>query len=70
MRASGTVLVPTSISIGCIALVELPAAWLLSHAYGVRGVWMSYPIAFAAMLVLQASFSRFVWRKRRIQRLV
>jgi putative MATE family efflux protein len=70
MRASGTVLVPTSISIGCIALVELPAAWLLSHAYGVRGVWMSYPIAFAAMLVLQASFYRFVWRKRRIQRLV
>jgi len=70
MRASGTVLVPTSISIACIALVELPAAYALSHRYGVQGVWMSYPIAFAAMLALQASYYRLVWRFKKIERLV
>ncbi|HUP09113.1 MAG TPA: MATE family efflux transporter [Caldimonas sp.] len=70
MRASGTVLVPTSISIACIALVELPAAYGLSHRYGVQGVWMSYPIAFAAMLALQASYYRLVWRFKKIERLV
>jgi putative MATE family efflux protein len=70
MRASGTVLVPTSISIGCIALVELPAAYLLSGRYGLTGVWMAYPIAFAAMLVLQAIYYRLVWRFKKIERLV
>lgn len=70
MRASGTVLVPTAISIGCIAGVELPAAYLLSHAVGLQGVWMSYPIAFAVMLALQASYYGLVWRKRGIERLV
>jgi putative MATE family efflux protein len=70
MRASGTVLVPTSISIGCIALVELPAAYLLSGRYGLTGVWMAYPIAFAAMLMLQASYYRLVWRFKKIERLV
>ena len=70
MRASGTVVVPTSISIGCIALVELPAAYLLSDRYGLTGVWMSYPIAFTAMLVLQASYYRLVWRFKKIERLV
>ncbi len=32
MRASGVVLVPVAISIGCIALVQLPAAYALSAA--------------------------------------
>ena len=70
MRASGTVLVPTSISIGCIAFVEVPAAYLLSGRYGLTGVWMAYPIAFTAMLVLQASYYRLVWRFKTIERLV
>ena len=34
MRASGSVLVPTSISIFCIALIEVPVAWWLSHRIG------------------------------------
>jgi putative MATE family efflux protein len=70
MRASGTVLVPTAISILCIALIEVPSAWLLSHRYGVNGVWMAYPITFVSMLALQASYYRFVWRKKKIERLV
>jgi putative MATE family efflux protein len=70
MRSSGAVLVPTGISIFCIAAIEVPSAWLLSHRFGINGVWMAYPITFVAMLVLQASYYRLVWRKRKIERLV
>jgi Na+-driven multidrug efflux pump len=34
------------------------------------GVWMAYPIAFTSMLVLQATYYRAVWRKKKIERLV
>lgn len=70
MRSSGAVLVPTGISIFCIAAIEVPSAWLLSHRFGINGVWMAYPITFVAMLVLQASYYRLVWSKRKIERLV
>ncbi|MFT3719171.1 MATE family efflux transporter [Pseudorhodoferax sp.] len=70
MRASGTVMVPMLLSVACIACVELPAAYALSAAVGLRGVWMSYPITFAAMLVLNAAYFQLVWRRRRIARLV
>ncbi|WP_325342381.1 MATE family efflux transporter [Xylophilus sp.] len=70
MRASGTVLVPTAVSVGCIALVELPVAWLLDRHWGLAGIWASYPAAFCAMLALQSAYYRFVWRRRPIRRLV
>lgn len=70
MRASGTVLVPTAISICCIALIELPSAYALSKPFGLDGVWMAYPITFASMLVLQSLYYRLVWRKKKIERLV
>jgi len=70
MRASGTVLVPTGISIFCIAAVEVPVAWVLSRHMGVEGIWIGYPAAFIAMLVLQSSYYRLVWRKKRLRRLV
>lgn len=70
MRASGSVLVPTAISVLCIALVEVPSAWLLSHRFGLNGVWMAYPITFSAMLALQGAYYTLVWRKKKIERLV
>jgi putative MATE family efflux protein len=70
MRASGSVLVPTGISIFCIALIEVPSAWLLSHRFGINGVWMAYPITFVSMLALQATYYQLVWRKKKIVRLV
>ncbi|XAH26233.1 MATE family efflux transporter [Xylophilus sp. GW821-FHT01B05] len=70
MRSSGTVLVPTGISIFCIAAIEVPAAYGLSQHFGLNGVWMAYPITFIAMLVLQAAYYRLVWRHRKIERLV
>ena len=70
MRSSGAVLVPTAISVLCIALIEVPSAWLLSRRFGIDGVWMSYPITFVSILVLQASYYRLAWRKKKIERLV
>lgn len=70
MRASGSVLVPTAISIFCILLIELPTAWFMSHRIGLNGVWISYPVAFGAMLVLQALYYRMVWSKKAIRRLI
>jgi Na+-driven multidrug efflux pump len=70
MRASGTVMVPTAISILCIILIEVPAAYGLSRGFGLNGVWMAYPITFVAMLALQSGFYRLVWRHKKIERLV
>ena len=70
MRASGTVLVPTLISIFCIIAVEVPVAWVLSQRMGLDGVWVAYPVAFIAMLTLQTAYYRLVWRKKPIRKLV
>jgi putative MATE family efflux protein len=69
MRASGTVLMPLLISIFAIAVIEVPAAVILSRAVGIEGIWAAYPITFAAMFVLQMSYL-LVWRKRAIRRLI
>ena len=69
MRASGTVLWPTFITFFCIALVQIPAAWALSKQFGINGIWAAYPIAFLAMLGLQTSYYRLVWKKKELQRL-
>jgi len=70
MRSSGTVMVPTLLSISAILLVEVPVAWVMSKHIGIDGVWMAYPAAFLTMLLLQITFYRLVWRKQRITRLV
>jgi Na+-driven multidrug efflux pump len=70
MRASGTVLVPTAISIFAIIGIEVPVAYWLSGIYGINGVWAAYPIAYIAMLAMQASYYQFVWRRKEIQRMV
>jgi Na+-driven multidrug efflux pump len=70
MRASGAVLVPTAISVVCIAAIEVPSAYALAAHFGLEGVWMAYPIAFVSMLVLQTCYYRLAWKKRKIERLV
>ena len=70
MRASGSVLVPTAISIACIALVEVPVAWFMSHRIGINGIWIAYPVTFVAMLGLQTAYYRLIWKKKAIQRLI
>ncbi len=70
MRASGTVMVPVLLSISAILLVEIPVAWYLSRTIGLDGVWIAYPVTFAAMLLFQALYYRLVWRRKKIERLI
>ncbi|MDP1656615.1 MAG: MATE family efflux transporter [Hylemonella sp.] len=69
MRASGTVLMPTVITMLAIAGIEIPVAWVLNNLYGLNGIWASYPIAFLAMLAMQTAYYRLVWQKKPIRRL-
>jgi putative MATE family efflux protein len=69
MRSSGTVMVPTLLSISAILLVEIPSAWILKQHFGINGVWMAYPITFITMLLLQVGFYRLYWRKQPIVKL-
>jgi putative MATE family efflux protein len=70
MRSSGTVMVPTLLSIGAILLVEIPVAWTLRHRYGINGVWVAYPVTFSAMLLLHTGFYRLYWRRQPVVKLV
>jgi putative MATE family efflux protein len=70
MRASGTVLVPTLISIVCILLVQLPTAWFASQRMGLSGVWVSFPALFGATLLLNALYYRLIWSKKPIQQMI
>ncbi len=70
MRSSGTVLWPTAIGIFSIWGVEVPAAYLLMHRYGIDGVWMGYPIAYAVGLALQFCYYEFVWKRQTHERLI
>jgi Na+-driven multidrug efflux pump len=67
MRSTGTVVGPTVITIGGIWLVQLPAAYLLSRDIGLEGVWLGYPVGFAAALLAQAMYYGLIWRRRRIE---
>ena len=67
MRASGTVLVPTALSILAIVAVEIPVGWLMSQRFGAPGVWMAWPAAYCAMLVMQSAYYQFYWRPRRAE---
>ncbi len=70
MRASGVVLIPVAISIACIVLVQVPAAYALDARYGLEGVWMAFPITYGAMLILQTAYYKLVWKHKKIERLV
>jgi hypothetical protein len=50
--------------------VNPPPACLLSAHLAINGIWTAYPIAFIAMLLMQASYFHFIWRKKTIQRLI
>jgi Na+-driven multidrug efflux pump len=70
MRASGTVLVPTVISLGCMITLLAPLGWALSRKFGLSGVWVSYPVTYLCALIMQAVYFQRVWRKKPIRKLV
>ena len=70
MRSSGTVFWPTAITIFSIWAVEVPAAYVLMHRYGLDGVWMGYPSAYFALVLLQFAYYAIVWKKKTHERLI
>ncbi len=70
MRASGDVFMPTLITIGVLAVLELPMAWLLSRHFGLTGVWMAFPLSYTLTLALQAAYYHRVWKRKPIRRMV
>lgn len=70
MRSSGAVFWPTVNGIFAIWGVEVPAAWLLMHKFGIDGIWMGYPIAYAVVLLLQFNYYEFFWKRKTHERLI
>lgn len=70
MRSAGTVRVPTTISLSCLAFLLVPLGHALQMLWGLQGIWASYPLTYLCALVLQASYFYAVWRNRPITRLV
>lgn len=70
MRASGTVLWPTALSIVSIWGIEIPIAYMLSRCIGVDGIWIGYSAAFVAGLGLQYLYYRLFWRNREHRALI
>jgi Na+-driven multidrug efflux pump len=64
------VLWPTALSIVAIWGVELPVAYALAPQYGLRGVWIAYPVAFCAGLLFQAVYYFGFWRRKRLTTLL
>jgi putative MATE family efflux protein len=53
MRASGRIVVPTCLSLGCVVFVLNPAAHIFHAQFGLLGVWMAYPATYCCALLLQ-----------------
>lgn len=67
MRASGTVLFPTIITMFSLAGVLIPVATVLNQRFGLPGIWAGFPIAFTAMLLMQTAYYRLVWKKKTLR---
>ena len=71
MRASGMVYAPMLLALAGILLIELPGAVWLSHtSLGLSGIWVAYAASFTGMMIMQAAWYHFVWKKKKIVALV
>jgi len=70
MRASGTVLAPTLISLGCLACLIVPLGWVLGRQFGLVATWAAYPATYLCAMLLQGLYFHGVWRRQAVQRLV
>ena len=64
MRASGTVLVPTTITLSLLAFVLFPLGWFFNSVVGLPGIWMAHPTTYLIGLTLQACYFYGVWKKK------
>lgn len=69
MRASGTVLIPTTITLSLLAFVLFPLGWSFNRLVGLPGIWMAHPATYLIGLTLQACYFYGVWNKKPLRRL-
>ena len=69
MRAGGTVLVPTLISLSLLAFALFPLGWGLDRLWGLPGIRLAHPLVFACGCLLQAAYFHAVWKKKPLRRL-
>ena len=69
MRAGGTVLVPTAISLSLLAFVLFPLGWAFDSRFGLAGIRLAYPLTFGIGCLLQVAYFHGVWKKRPLRRL-
>jgi len=52
--------------------IQVPVAYLLSQhsPLGLQGIWLSFPIAFAGGLLVQAVYYFFFWKNKEKTRLI
>lgn len=71
MRASGMVYAPMLLALAAILFIELPwAVWLSQTSLGLSGIWIAYAASFTVMLIMQASWYHFIWKKKKIEALI
>jgi putative MATE family efflux protein len=64
MRGTGTVVIPTIITIACIWILQVPVAALLSAPLGLLGIWLAYPISDGVMLLVLYLYYQFGWKRK------
>jgi Na+-driven multidrug efflux pump len=70
MRSSGVVFWPTLSAILGIIFVEVTGSWVCMHSFGLKGVWMGYPLYYCTILIVNFTYYEVFWKKRVHERLV
>lgn len=70
MRASGKVLIPTGISLGCIVLLLNPIASFLHGPVGLLGIWIAYPVTYFCAAAMQWMYFTRIHRRSPAQKYV
>jgi putative MATE family efflux protein len=65
MRGAGDTLIPMFITLFALWAVRIPAAWILSHYFGVDGIWWSIPVAwFIGMSLSYLYYRKGNWKSK------
>lgn len=70
MRATGTVTVPTLMSMGCLVCLLYPLGRVFDHYLGLPFIWLTYPVTFGVACLLLVVYFYGVWKQRPIERLI
>jgi putative MATE family efflux protein len=70
MRATGTVRVPTLMSLGCLVFLLYPLGRMFDSTLGLPFIWLTYPVTFAVALLMQTAYFYGVWKRRPVHRLI